>query len=114
MGQKEEFGMAVFDDPKKELDKLQEQLLKDEEWFEKELDSARRMLGDPVSRKNPAGAQAGIPVRRPTAPARPNHRPAPVQEKPKTRGIRGLVTLAALETLGILAVVAYWLLVLLK
>ena len=108
--------MSMFDDPKKELEKLQEQLLKDEEWFEKELDSARRMIGEEVAPRQPAGAQAGVPTRRPATQAavRSNPQPAPVQEVPKTKGIRGLVILAVLETLGIVGVVAYWLLVILK
>ena len=107
--------MAMFDDPKKELEALQKQLLQDEEWFEKELDSAYRMLGDPVAPKNPAGAQAGVPNRRsaPQVSARPAPQPEE-EEVPKTKGIRGLVILAVLETLGIVGVVAYWLLVLLK
>ena len=108
--------MAMFDDPKKELDKLQQQLLQDEKWFEQELDSAHRMLGDQVPDRNPAGAQAGVPNRRPATQAavHAHPKPQPVQEVPKTKGIRGLVILAILETLGIVGVVAYWLLVLLK
>ena len=77
------------------------------------------MLGEQVPAKNSAGAQAGPAVRRPApapqAPVRSVPQPAPVEkEAPKTKGIRGLVILAVLETLGIVGVVAYWLLVLLK
>ena len=108
--------MSVFDDPKKELEQLQKQLLQDEAWFEKELDAAHRLLGDEVVLKNPAGAQAGVPGRRARTQAAVHAapRPVPVQQVPKTKGIRGLVVLAVLETLGIVAVAAYWVLVLLK
>lgn len=112
--------MSVFDDPKKELEKLQQQLLEDEAWFEQELDSALRMIGEDVPKKNPTAAQVGVPVRKnPTqaaakTAARTNPRPAPVQEVPREKGIRDLVVLAVLETLGIVGVVAYWLLVILK
>ena len=106
--------MSVFDDPKKELEQLRKQLLQEEAWFEKELDSARRMLGEEVAPKHPAGAQAGVPGARTQAAVRSVPRAVPVQEVPKNKGIRGLVILAALETLGIVAVAAYWILVLLK
>lgn len=114
--------MSVFDDPKKELEKLQQQLLEDEAWFEKELDSALRMIGEDVPKKNPTGTRAGTPAKKPApqAPARPKPssktRPATDEPRkaPKEKGIRGLVILAVLETLGIVGVVAYWLLVILK
>ncbi len=108
--------MAMFDDPKKELEKLQQQLLQDEAWFEQELDSALRMIGEDVPAKHPTAPQASMPATRAAAQAaaRANPRPAPVQEVKKEKGIRGLVILAVLETLGIVGVVAYWLLVMLR
>ena len=114
----------MFDDPKKELQLLEEQLLKEEDWFEKELNEAKALIGD-APRKSPAKK---APKTAPNAESRPKK--AAAQEKPvsqqknvrnteakkpkkKKKGIRGLVILAILETLGIVGVVAYWLLFLL-
>jgi len=123
----------MFDDPRKELERLQAQLLEDDEWFEKELESARALIGDAprkpakkngnkakprqeeVHRKQPKARKAAAPVR--------NYANNYGQDKPPVRnngaakpqkGIGGLVVLALLETMGIVGVVAYWLLVLLK
>ena len=110
--------MPVFDDPKKELEALQAQIEAQENWFEKELDSAKRMIGEVPDRAKPTSAAAGVPVRRNPAPA-PVRRPAvqeiPVirEEMPEKKGIRGLVILAVLEILGIAGIAAYWLLYLL-
>ena len=111
--------MSAFDNPNQELESLKKQLLQDEEWFEKELDSARRMLGENVPVRKAVAAPAPTAVRKappaPQAPVRPAPKAPPMEkEYPKTKGIRGLVILAVLETLGIVGVVAYWLLVLLK
>ena len=48
----------MFDDPKKELQLLEEQLLKEEDWFEKELNEAKALIGD-APRKSPA-KKAGL------------------------------------------------------
>ena len=110
--------MAVFDDPKKELEALQAQSEAQEDWFEKELDSAKRMIGEVPNGARPTSAAAGVPVRRNPAPA-PVRRPAvqdiPVfrDELPPRKGIRGLVILAALELLGIVGIAAYWMVYLL-
>jgi hypothetical protein len=110
--------MSVFDDPKKELEALQAQIEAQEDWFEKELDSAKRMIGDVPRAAQPTSAAAGIPARRSPAPApvrtvQVRQEPAPVQPEPRKKGIRGLVILAVLELLGIAGIAAYWLLYLL-
>ena len=110
--------MSVFDDPKKELEALQAQLEAQEDWFEKELDSAKRMIGDAPRAARPTSAAAGVPARN-QAGAVPQHRkkapekPVPVKQQPKKKGIRGLVILAVLELMGIAGIAAYWLLYLL-
>ena len=126
----------MFDDPKEELKKLEQQLLADEEkqpqkteeddWFEKELQEVKTLIGEP---RRPATAQSGQV---------PNHvrnyannygksvrGSGPVDfskstfkdevlEKPKNTSIKVLTIIAILETLGILGLAAYWLLVLWK
>ncbi len=104
--------MAMFDDPKKELAKLEAQLLKEEEWFDRELEQAKALIGDePAPRKKAAQKPAQ------TAPKQPAKKTAAKQPKedpaPKKKSNKGLVILACLETLGIVGVVAYWLLFLL-
>ena len=113
----------MFDDPKKELEALEKQLLADEAWFEKELDSAKRMIG-----QNPAAPQRAAAARTPQSP-KPTAKPAPKaaaaksaaqpQKKPeapapKKKSVKGLLILAGVETLGILGLIAYWVLFLLK
>ena len=129
----------MFDDPKKELQRLQEQLLQEEDWFEKELAEAKALIGDAPRKGKPKTPARPAPEAepRPRKQAPVQEEPAPVRknnpkvrnyangygqetpvvrntetEKPK-KGIRGLVFLAVLETLGIVGVVAYWLLFLL-
>ena len=106
--------MSVFDDPKQELEALQAQLEAQEDWFQKELDAAKRMIGDAPRAAKPTSAAAGVPGAR-TAPQPKVRReaPAPKKEQPKKKGIRGLVILAILELLGIAGIAAYWLLFLL-
>ena len=110
--------MSVFDDPKKELEALQAQLEAQEDWFEKELDSAKRMIGDAPRAARPTSAAAGVPARNQVA-AVPQPRkkapekPVPVKQQPKKKGIRGLVILAVLELMAIAGIAAYWLLYLL-
>ena len=107
--------MSVFDDPKKELAALQAQLEAQEEWFQQELDSAKRMIGEAPRQVRPTSAGAGVPQSgKKTAAARTSApRKAPAEEKPKKKGIKGLVILALLELLGIAGIAAYWLLFLL-
>ena len=111
----------MFDDPKKDLEYLQEQLLREEEWFQRELESAKVMIGD-APRKNTKKPQPQRTNPAPKAPVR-NYangygEKTPAADKRETakprKGIGGLVALAVVETLGIVGVVAYWMLVLLK
>jgi hypothetical protein len=123
--------MFMFDDPKKELEELQEKLLQDEDWFEKELDSAKRMIGQVPEKDRAAAAAPKAKNKRAVREASAGKTAAaPVMDdtqvwsrelsfeqeepKPKEKGIRNLLIIAALETLGIALVGAYWALFLLK
>ena len=104
--------MSLFDDPNKELAALQAQLEAQEEWFQKELDSAKRMIGQqpntpaasaaPV--RSPSNAYADKPVRKAYVP----HVPQIEEEEPPKKSVRGLLILASLELLGIFAILGYW------
>lgn len=96
----------MFDNPKKELEALEEQLLQNEAWFEKELESAKRMIGQ--APQNPPKKQQSVAAGTPKAPK------TPAKPAPKKKGVKGLLILAALELLGILGLAGYWVLVLLK
>ena len=98
--------MAMFDNPKKELADLEAKLLKEEEWFATELEQAKALIGEE-------------PVKKPKA-AKPQTQAAPAKKasgskksKKKEKSNTGLVVLAILETLGIVGIVAYWILFLL-
>lgn len=100
--------MAMFDNPKKELAELEEQLLKEEEWFNTELEQAKSLIGEePVKKPKASKAKTG------SAPQKKGSgkKKAKPEEKPKSN--KGLVILAVLETLGIVGIVAYWVLFLL-
>ena len=111
--------MSVFEDPKKELDALQAQLDAQEDWFQRELDAAKRLIGENPTPKSTVAKPAAAPVRRQSVQYKTVSQPAPIPEiipeaKLKQKnGIKGLVILAILELLGIGAIAAYWLLVLL-
>ena len=105
----------MFDNPKKELEALEEQLLQNEAWFEKELESAKRMIGqtsqEPPRKQRPAAGTSQAPK----ALAKPAPQSGQTTPKaPKKKGVKGLLILAALEVLGILGLAGYWVLVLLK
>lgn len=129
----------MFDDPRDALKKLEQQLLADEEklapkadddWFEKELQEAKTLIGEP--RGSAAQKAAGQPRQIPDQVrnyannyGRSVRGSGPVNlakstfdgevvEKPKITGIKVLTVIAILETLGILGLAAYWLLVLWK
>ena len=103
----------MFDDPNKELAELQAQLEAQEEWFRRELDSAKRMIGQEPERKaapaapvrNYANNYGKQPVRKAYVPDIPEIQE---EEPPKKKGVRGLVILASLELLGIFAILGYW------
>lgn len=120
----------MFDDPKKDLKWLNEQLLAqeqpeeqeedwfgEEDWLDEELKEARALMDSDYSR----------PVRREAtlydyeeeaeddgeelALYTDDPQPAKKGKKPKKeKGIGGLVFLACLETLGIIAVLLWWVL----
>ena len=105
-----------MNDPNKELEALQAKLEAEEDWFQKELDSAKRLIG-----QQPQPAEAPIRNYANNYGAKPVHKEAPkqqtiAQEKtaPKKKGIGRLVLIAGLELLGILGLGAYWALVLLR
>ena len=112
-----------MNDPKKELEALQAQLEAQEDWFQKELDSAKRMIGQQPDAPAtvPAAAPAAAPVRNYAnnygektiqfdIPGQTAVSEAPVPRK----GIGRLVIIALLELAGIAGIAAYWILVLLK
>ena len=104
--------MAVFDDPKKELERLQAQIAAQEEWFEQELDSAKRLIGDTPRPAKPTSAAAGVPTHnkaKTTAARQAAKKEAPVAA-PKKKGVKGLLILALVEILAIAGIAAYWLL----
>ena len=131
----------MFDDPRKELRRLEEQLLAEEDpgpdvpedalWLDDELEEARRLLGDempddeeeededpePMVYRNFAngyGRRQSVPVRNRDRFDRDLEEYSDqVHDEPREKGVRGLVILACLELLGIAAVIVYWLLFLL-
>lgn len=116
--------MAMFDDPNKELKKLEDQLLKDEQWLDRELAAARALIGEETPKKKKAPPVRGSADTQQKA-ARvviPNTGDYDLDEKKvkkskkkgkKKKSNRPLVILAVLETLGIVGVVVYWLIMLL-
>lgn len=105
----------MFDDPKKELQQLQDKLLHDQEdtWLDEALEDAHRLLGDDLP-GDPEDLTRDIPS------PRPARRPGNVvyDEEPEEqpfdrkggRAISALFLLLCLELLGIAAIVVYWLL----
>ena len=114
----------MFDNPKKELEKLEKQLLEDEDWFQRELDSAKRMIGQvparpqrpsaPRTPQAPGSAPRSAPERSPGSKSATQavKAKAPVRKKKKSN--KGLLITLCVEILGILGLGAYWMLVLLK
>ena len=100
--------MAMFDDPKKELKKLEDQLLKDEEWLDRELAAARALIGDAPVKKTKKPAAAKKPAAQTAKKEGESVRGSAEVQKKAKKSNRGLVILAILETLGIVGVVAYW------
>ena len=97
----------MFDDPKKELQRLEEELLKYEEKdeeFEKFYQDMFREFGEPEE------ARAVAPQRSATAPRNMTYSDTPraVAAAPK-KSNKGLLITLGIEVLGILAVAAYWL-----
>ena len=110
-----------MNDPKKELEALQAHLEAQEDWFQKELDSAKRMIGQQPDAPAAPAAPVAAPVRNYAnnygektiqfdIPGQAAVSEAPVPRK----GIGRLVIIALLELAGIAGIAAYWILVLLK
>lgn len=115
----------MFDDPKKDLDRLNAQLLSeysreeeipDSDWLDDELREARALMDNDYSRSPARGGSVydydeeadddGMALY--------SDDPRLREEKPKKakkeKGIGGLVFLACLESLGIVAVLVWWVL----
>ena len=122
----------MFDDPKKDLKWLEQQLraveapqeedidpedwldddiFSDEDPLEAELREARALLGDhPAPQRRQADVFAFLEedIAEEAAPAAPAPSQKQAKQK-KEKGVGGLVFLACLETLGIIAVLLWWL-----
>ncbi len=99
----------MFDDPKKELQMLEEELLRSEEKdedFERFYSEIYAEFGDQTQNSTAAQPHRTQPRKAPAHTPDSRYVPAP----PKKKGIRGLVILACLETLGIVGVVLWWVL----
>ena len=123
----------MFDDPKKELQRLEQQLLQEEEdeWLDRQLEQAHALLGDELEEPEEdmdatrvyRDLSGQLPVRNYANGygAQPMYdfeeeyadEAEEEEEPPREKGVGGLVMLAILETLGILAVIAYWLIMIL-
>lgn len=101
------------DDSRNKLAMFEYLLDQDEEWFRRELDSAKRMIGQKPNQSAPAPQK---PASVTYAPPRERERPAPQVQEPEEapKGVKGLLILASLEALGILGLAAYWALVLFR
>ena len=95
----------MFDDPQKELKRLEEQLLKQEmndEEFERFYQAIYEEFG-PADDEKPAAA----PVKPKPKSTYADAPRAVAPKKPKS--IRGLVITVCLESAGIIAILGYWL-----
>ena len=99
----------MFDDPQKELKRLEEQLLKDgmdDEEFEQFYHDIYEEFG-PVEEEEPANPKpAAAPRAKPSTYADTPRAVAPKKKK----GYRGLMITICLECLGIAAVILWWIL----
>ena len=128
----------MFDDPQKELKRLEEQLLAEEDgdWLDGELEAMHRLLGDDTQAQNMDETRVyrnfgnenqvrnyanGYGTMQTDTGGQPVNDEDPelatysdeVEVPEKEKGVKGFVILACLETLGILAIIVYWLIVLL-
>lgn len=118
----------MFDDPKKELKRLEKQLLEEEDasWLDHELSEAKAMLGDDRQQDLDVTRIYRDPV---TLPVRNyangygqsrdveydeygdgDYTEAPPRTASRQKGVGGLILLALLELLGIVGIIGYWLL----
>lgn len=128
----------MFDDPKKDLKWLEQQLLaeeqpqqeasdedllraadafllEEEDWLEEELQQARVLTGDAPRQQGQTDifgfleedfAPDNSPAEEPPLRSMPQ---TGKKKKKKEKGVGGLVFLACLETVGIIAVLLWWL-----
>ncbi len=110
----------MFDNPKEDLQWLQDQLLAEEDapveaeedWLDAELRAAHALMDNDYSR--PARKEAGIFDYVPEEEdevavyADVPQEPPKAKKPKKEKGIGGLVFLACLETLGIIGVLLWW------
>ena len=100
----------MFDNPQKELKRLEEELLKDEvqvDDFEQFYQEIYEEFGPVEEEQTPKAA----PVRPVAAPRHDTYADTPraVAPRKKSKAIRNLTVLVCLESLGIAAVVLWWL-----
>ena len=99
----------MFDDPQKELKRLEEQLLKLEEKddeFERFYQDIFAEFGAAEEDTQPVPA---APVKKQSAYADTPRAVAPKKKKKKKKGVKGLVITVCLELLAIGGIVVYWL-----
>ena len=99
----------MFGDPKKELKKLEEELLKQgtpEEDFESFYQNILEEFGTDAEGKDiPAESRQPVKKVKPST-----YADTPRAVAPKKKRAKGLVAIVALESIGILALAAYWIL----
>lgn len=111
----------MFDDPKKDLNRLNSQLLaeepevEEEDWLEAELKAAHALMDNdysrPQNREVPLYDYEEDEEEEDIALYADAPQPSEKTKKPKKqKGIGGLVFLACLETLGIIALILWWVL----
>ena len=101
----------MFDDPRKELNRLQAQLLEDDEdELGDMLADAHRLLGDGEEEDEPAPVRPATPRTRNTdrSDTDLDDYSRRVHDAPKKKGVAGLVFLLCLELMGIAVLAAYW------
>ena len=101
----------MFDDPQKELKRLEEELLKDEmndDEFEQFYQDIFEEFGPVEEEEQPVRAQTAQPPKVKTS----TYADAPREVAPKKqeKGIRGLKITICLECIGIIGVVLWWIL----
>ena len=95
----------MFDDPKKELKKLEDELLKQEDQdFESFYKGILEEFGTDLD-KTAVPAGSGQPAKKAKS---STYADTPRAVAPQKKSNAGLVAIVALESIGILALAAYW------
>ena len=97
----------MFDDPQKELKRLEEELLKLTEKDEK----FEHFYQEIFEEYGPAEDEPAAPVAKPVKKPKSTYADAPraVAPKKKKKSVKGLVILICVELAGIFGIVGYWL-----